>query len=248
MACWYLQQSPRRRSSRPAQSTCGCHRKFLATDECRGWSSFVDLFGAKTWHKGRELGLLPAGMALCRDSNLLRSDDGEVRVGGNGHLDYYVTRPDHRYRDLTNPLRLCGPVFVTLVSQVLVPVLAHDAATLDLGHWPAARNGVARRPALQGVPFPPGPVVGVPAYSVHRSREIWGDDAKFRPERWTPGILTARERRPSCAEKEVGQVADVSWLSATPTSRLSQEAAEAISVHPQDYAFPTMPIYIDDDW
>lgn len=45
----------------------------------------------------------------------------------------------------------------------------HDSAGLHLcGHF-----------------FPPGTVLSVPTYTVHRSREIWGDDAdQFRPERW----------------------------------------------------------------
>lgn len=38
---------------------------------------------------------------------------------------------------------------------------------------------------LNGYFFPPGTVLSVPTYTVHRSREIWGPDAdEFRPERW----------------------------------------------------------------
>ncbi|KAL9564161.1 hypothetical protein ACKAV7_011668 [Fusarium commune] len=33
--------------------------------------------------------------------------------------------------------------------------------------------------------FPPGTVLSVPIYAIHRSRDIWGQDAnEFRPERW----------------------------------------------------------------
>ncbi|KAF5633551.1 benzoate 4-monooxygenase [Fusarium sp. NRRL 25303] len=33
--------------------------------------------------------------------------------------------------------------------------------------------------------FPPGTVLSVPIYAIHRSKDIWGADAdKFRPERW----------------------------------------------------------------
>ncbi|PPQ92268.1 hypothetical protein CVT25_008576 [Psilocybe cyanescens] len=33
--------------------------------------------------------------------------------------------------------------------------------------------------------FPPGTVLSVPSYSIHRDKEIWGDDVEdYRPERW----------------------------------------------------------------
>ncbi|KAI2779263.1 putative benzoate 4-monooxygenase cytochrome P450 [Daldinia loculata] len=38
---------------------------------------------------------------------------------------------------------------------------------------------------IRGYYFPPGTVLSVPTYTMHHSREIWGDDAdEFRPERW----------------------------------------------------------------
>jgi benzoate 4-monooxygenase len=38
---------------------------------------------------------------------------------------------------------------------------------------------------LNGYYFPPGTVLSVPTYSIHHSKEIWGEDADdFRPERW----------------------------------------------------------------
>lgn len=46
---------------------------------------------------------------------------------------------------------------------------------------------------IRGQYFPAGTVLSVPTYTVHRSREIWGDDADaFRPERWAD--LTPRQR------------------------------------------------------
>lgn len=47
---------------------------------------------------------------------------------------------------------------------------------------------------LHGHFFPPGTVLSVPAYTIHHSKEIWGDDADlFRPERWTS--LTDRQKK-----------------------------------------------------
>lgn len=41
--------------------------------------------------------------------------------------------------------------------------------------------------------FPPGTVLSVPSYTMHHSREIWGDDADdFRPDRWR--ALTPRQK------------------------------------------------------
>lgn len=38
---------------------------------------------------------------------------------------------------------------------------------------------------FEGKHFPEGTVLSVPTYSIHRNREVWGDDAEeFRPERW----------------------------------------------------------------
>ncbi|KAI0403420.1 cytochrome P450 [Xylaria palmicola] len=46
---------------------------------------------------------------------------------------------------------------------------------------------------LRGHYFPPGTVLSVPTYSIHHSKEIWGEDAdEFRPERWAEA--TPRQR------------------------------------------------------
>jgi benzoate 4-monooxygenase len=38
---------------------------------------------------------------------------------------------------------------------------------------------------LRGHFFPAGTVLSVPSYTIHHSKEIWGQDAdEFRPERW----------------------------------------------------------------
>ncbi|KAI1197064.1 cytochrome P450 [Nemania serpens] len=46
---------------------------------------------------------------------------------------------------------------------------------------------------LQGYYFPAGTILSVPTYSIHHSKEIWGEDAdEFRPERWE--AATPRQR------------------------------------------------------
>ncbi|KAF2717915.1 putative P450 monooxygenase [Polychaeton citri CBS 116435] len=46
---------------------------------------------------------------------------------------------------------------------------------------------------IAGHHFPQGVVLGVPAYTIHHSKEIWGPDAdEFRPERWEK--LTERQK------------------------------------------------------
>ena len=39
--------------------------------------------------------------------------------------------------------------------------------------------------SIQGHSFKEGTVLSVPSYTIHRDREVWGDDvAVYRPERW----------------------------------------------------------------
>lgn len=48
---------------------------------------------------------------------------------------------------------------------------------------------------LLGCTFPPGTVLSVPAYTIHHSREIWGDDADaFNPDRWQESVLTDQQK------------------------------------------------------
>jgi benzoate 4-monooxygenase len=38
---------------------------------------------------------------------------------------------------------------------------------------------------IQGIHFPQGAVLSVPSYTIHRDKQVWGEDADaFRPERW----------------------------------------------------------------
>lgn len=39
---------------------------------------------------------------------------------------------------------------------------------------------------VSGKYFPEGTILSVPSYTIHRDKEVWGDDAEvsFRPERW----------------------------------------------------------------
>ena len=48
---------------------------------------------------------------------------------------------------------------------------------------------------IHGYHFPPGTALSVPAYTIHHSKEIWGDDAEeFKPERWEKERLTERQK------------------------------------------------------
>lgn len=45
---------------------------------------------------------------------------------------------------------------------------------------------------VAGKTFPEGTVLSVPSYTIHRDREVWGEDIEeFRPERWFEGDQTA---------------------------------------------------------
>jgi Cytochrome P450 len=48
---------------------------------------------------------------------------------------------------------------------------------------------------LAGETFPSGVIVGIPAWTVHRDKKVWGEDADvFRPERWLEGDASKYER------------------------------------------------------
>jgi benzoate 4-monooxygenase len=57
----------------------------------------------------------------------------------------------------------------------------HSTSSLGLPRLIPPGPGIT----LLGHHFPQGTVLSVPAYTIHHSTEIWGDDAdEFRPERW----------------------------------------------------------------
>ena len=48
---------------------------------------------------------------------------------------------------------------------------------------------------LAGETFPPGVIVGIPAWTVHRDKKVWGEDAEiYRPERWLEGDAAKYDR------------------------------------------------------
>lgn len=43
--------------------------------------------------------------------------------------------------------------------------------------------------------FPAGTVLSVPAYTIHHSKEIWGEDAdEYNPDRWEEARITERQK------------------------------------------------------
>lgn len=48
---------------------------------------------------------------------------------------------------------------------------------------------------LLGYTFPPGTALSVPAYTIHHSKALWGDDADdFVPERWDDDRITEKQK------------------------------------------------------
>ncbi|KAI0206110.1 cytochrome p450 benzoate 4-monooxygenase [Astrocystis sublimbata] len=57
----------------------------------------------------------------------------------------------------------------------------HSTSSIGLPRLVTGASGVA----VAGSHFPPGTVLSVPSYTLHRDAAIWGGDvAQFRPERW----------------------------------------------------------------
>ena len=48
---------------------------------------------------------------------------------------------------------------------------------------------------ILGYTFPPGTALSVPSYTIHHSKEIWGEDAdEFNPDRWNEDRLTEKQK------------------------------------------------------
>ena len=92
----------------------------------------------------------------------------------------------HRYQYLTDTSSLKAVTNETL--------RIHSTSSLGLPRLVPAEekgNGVE----VCGRYFPPGTALSVPAYTMHHSKEIWGDDAdEFVPERWEEKNLTTLQK------------------------------------------------------
>jgi benzoate 4-monooxygenase len=69
---------------------------------------------------------------------------------------------------------------VSLDAVITETMRIHGTSSLGL-----PRVVVGDGVTLHGHFFPAGTVLSVPSYTIHHSKEIWGEDAdEFRPERW----------------------------------------------------------------
>jgi benzoate 4-monooxygenase len=67
----------------------------------------------------------------------------------------------------------------------------HSTSSLGLPRVVPTGPGIT----ILGHRFPAGTVLSVPAYTIHHSHEIWGDDAdEFVPERWSKDGLTEKQK------------------------------------------------------
>ena len=48
---------------------------------------------------------------------------------------------------------------------------------------------------IAGKYFPEGTVVSVPSFSIHRDKQVWGEDVEvYRPERWMEGDVALMQK------------------------------------------------------
>lgn len=120
-------------------------------------------------------------------------------------LLYYVARTPHVLAALHVELDSALPAGVDVPSYEMVrnlpylQAIVHETmrvhSTSGIGlprQVPPDSPGIT----IRGRVYPPGTVLSVPTYSVHHSREIWGEDTdEFRPERWDPAVLTPRQKK-----------------------------------------------------
>lgn len=115
---------------------------------------------------------------------------------------YNVATQPRILQKLQTELDSAIPSSVRVPSYDMIKDLPYLDAVCNeaLRHHTTIGHGLPREvpadsPGVQwhGHLFPPGTVLSVPTYTLHRSKEIWGLDAdEFRPERWE--ALTTRQK------------------------------------------------------
>lgn len=117
-------------------------------------------------------------------------------------LLFHVVRTPGVVDRLRDELDRAVPREVDVPTFEMVKDLPYLAAVVNetLRYHSTSGIGLPRQVPLDGEGvvirghfFPPGTVLSVPTYSIHHSKEIWGEDAdEFRPERWEK--LTPRQK------------------------------------------------------
>lgn len=78
-----------------------------------------------------------------------------------------------------------------LSSVIQETLRIHSTSSMGLPRLVPPGPGVE----INGYTFPAGTALSVPAYTIHHSTEIWGEDAdEFVPERWEKERLTERQK------------------------------------------------------
>lgn len=122
---------------------------------------------------------------------------------------YYVLRTPHVLPKLQKELDEADIPFGTVPSYDSVKDLPyvqavinetmriHSTSSLGLPRLVPAVSPENPNPKpieILGYSFPPGTALSVPSYTIHHSKEIWGDDADdFVPERWQKDKITERQ-------------------------------------------------------
>ncbi|KAK5652132.1 hypothetical protein OQA88_10774 [Cercophora sp. LCS_1] len=117
-------------------------------------------------------------------------------------LLFHVVRTPGIVEKLRAELDRAIPKTVDVPTFDMVKDLPYLAAVINetLRYHSTSGIGLPRQVPMDGKGvvirdtfFPPGTVLSVPTYSIHHSKEIWGEDAdEFRPERWEG--LTTRQK------------------------------------------------------
>ncbi|BGP40305.1 hypothetical protein JCM10450v2_004286 [Rhodotorula kratochvilovae] len=115
---------------------------------------------------------------------------------------YHIVANPHAYKKLREELdSTFGPRGITGVMDYddvkALPYLGaciNEALRLHSTSGMGLPRLMTQDTAVCGEVFPAGTILSVPSYSIHRIKEIWGDDAEsYRPERWLVSEEKTRE-------------------------------------------------------
>ncbi|POY74642.1 putative Benzoate 4-monooxygenase [Rhodotorula taiwanensis] len=128
--------------------------------------------------------------------------DADVNIGGRSAIMYYLSKNQAAQKKLQEELDATfGPRgiegvldFEDVKALPYLDACINEALRVHSTSSMGLPRIMTQQTEVCGEVFPPGTILSVPSYSIHRIKEIWGNDPdEFRPERWLESEAKTRE-------------------------------------------------------